>query len=207
MTPHIFEETSPTEQVPESARTKMSVYVHDVCDEHPDFAFSRHWYKEPQHRTGVRPWFDKKYFPGEDCQFGFAAKVDMLLPPCAPGDLVRPGTLIGRFDATLPPYQHNAMVHVKIMLDAKEVWHVGYERVRSYARAHFAPRFATLLIAHIPSVAGLKGQGNHVHCAVLSRKLTVNGFGGACSTLCSDRGYEAALAAWRNHKLLWKAEA
>ena len=195
------------EDAAEPPQTKMSVFVHDRCEEHRDFAFSRHWYKGEENRVGVRPWFDKKLFPGEDRRFGCAAKYDLLLPPTAPGDLGRFGILVDRFDDTLPSYEQHAMIHVKIMLDPAEAWHVGFERVRSYARAHFAPRFATVLIAHIPGLVGLKGQGNHVHCAVLSREVTINGFGGACTDLCSDRGYEAALAAWRKHKKDWKVSA
>lgn len=191
----------------ELPQTKLSVFVHDCCKDHRDFAFSRHWYKGEENRVGVRPWFDKKLFPGEDRRFGCAAKYDLLLPPMAPGDLGRFGTLVDRFDDTLPPYEQHAMIHVKIMLDPAEAWHVGFERVRSYARAHFAHRFATVLIAHIPGLAGLTGQGNHVHCAVLSREITINGFGGACTDLCSDRGYEAALAAWREHKKDWEVSA
>jgi hypothetical protein len=195
------------EDAAEPQQTKMSVFVHDRCKDHRDFAFSRHWYKGEENRIGVRPWFDKKLFPGEDRRFGCAAKYDLLLPPTAPGDLGRFGTLVDRFDDTLPPFEQHAMIHVKIMLDPSEAWHVGFERVRSYARAHFAHSFATVLIAHIPGFAGLKGQGNHIHCAVLSREITINGFGGACTTLCSDRGYEAALAAWQDHKKKWKVAA
>ncbi|MAW90594.1 MAG: hypothetical protein CL575_10910 [Altererythrobacter sp.] len=191
----------------ELPQTKLSAFVHHRCDEHPDFEFSRHWYKGPENRVGVEPWLNKKIFPGEDGRFGCAAKCDLLVPPTAPGDLGRYGTLVDRFDDTLPPYEKHAMIHVKIMLDPAEAWHVGFERVRSYARAHFAHRFAAVLIAHVPGLVGLKGQGNHVHCAVLSREITINGFGGACTDLCSDRGYEAALAAWREHKKSWVDEA
>ena len=195
------------ENAPEPQKQKMKAFVHDVCDKHPDFAFARYWYKCQSDREGVRPWFDRKLFPGTDPRFGGAAKVDVLLPPTAPGDLVRIGTLIDRFDDTLPPFEQHAMIQVKIMLDREEAWHVGFERVRSFARSHFAGRFASVLIAHVPGVAGLKGQGNHVHCAVLSRELNINGFGGACTALCSDRGYEAALAAWHDHKLKWETAA
>ena len=188
-------------------QTKMSVFVHHRCDEHPDFEFSRHWYKAPENRVGVEPWLNKKLFPRDDSRLGCAAKYDLLLPAMAPGDLGRFGTLVDRFDDTLPPYEQHAMIHVKIMLDPTEAWHVGFERVRSYARRHFAHRFAVVLIAHVPGLFGLKGQGNHVHCAVLSREITINGFGGACTDLCSDRGYEAALAAWREHKEGWEDEA
>ena len=187
----------------DSPPTKLSVFVHHRCDDHPDFEFSRHWYKSPENRVGVAPWLDKKLFPGEDRRFGCAAKYDVLLPSMAPGDLGRYATLVDRFDDALPDYEQHAMVHVKIMLDPAEAWHAGFERVRSFARAHFAHRFATVLIAHIPGLTGLRGQGNHIHCAVLSREITINGFGGACADLCSDRGYEAALAAWEDHKANW----
>ena len=195
------------EDASEPPQTKLSVFIHHRCDEHPDFEFSRHWYKEEANRVGVKPWFNKKLFPGSDQRFGCAAKYDLLLPPMAPGDLGRFGTLVNRFDDTLPDYEQHAMIHVKIMLNPAEAWHVGFERVRSYARHHFAHRFATVLIAHVPGLAGLKGQGNHIHCAVLSREITINGFGGACTDLCSDRGYEAALAAWREHEESWVDEA
>ena len=195
------------EDVAQPAQTKMSVFVHHRCDEHPDFEFSRHCCKAPENRVGVELWLNKKIFFGEDSRFGCAAKCDLLVPRTAPGDLGRYGTLVDRFDDTLPPYEQHAMIHVKIMLDPAEAWHVGFERVRSYARAHFAHRFATVLIAHVPGLVGLKGQGNHIHCAVLSREITINGFDGAYTDLFSDRGYEAKLVAWREHQKVWKVSA
>ena len=131
----------------------------------------------------------------------------MLLPAAAAGDLAKSGTLVDRYDETHPPYEKHVMVHVKIMLDDHEPWHVGFERIRSFARAHFADRFATVLIAHVPAMGGLTGKGSHVHCAVLARTLSINGFEGACRVLCSDQGYEAALTAWRDHKDRWDATA
>jgi len=90
------------------------------------------------------------------------------------------------------------MIQVKLALDPDEPWHAGYERVRGFARQHFvSQRFPVILMAHVPSVAGLDGHGSHVHCIVLSRRLGINGLEGACHRLCSDRGYAEALAAWR----------
>ena len=195
------------EREPVSALARMASFTHGVCDEHTDFAFTRYWYKEEENREGIKPWIDRKLFPGDHQRFGAAARFDVLIPPSASGDFARLATLLDRFDETLPPFEQHAMVQAKIFLDEEEAWHVGYERVRSFARAHFAQRFAVILIAHIPGTAGLAGQGNHVHCAVLSRKLNINGFGGACTNLCSDRGYEAALAAWQDHKKKWKVAA
>ena len=143
------------EDAAQPPQTKLNMFVHHRCDEHPDFEFSRFWYKGRENRVGVEPWLNKKIFPGEDSRFGCAARCDLLVPPTAPGDLGRYGTLVDRFDDTLPPYEQHAMIHVKIMLDPAEAWHVGFERVRSYARNHFADRFATVLIAHIPGLAGL----------------------------------------------------
>lgn len=179
----------------EQPRTRMSVFVHPPTDEDPEFTWARHYYKGSENRDGIRPWLSKKLFPGNDPRFGYAAKLDVLLPVAAAGDLARSGTLVDRYDETHPPYEKHVMVHVKIMLDHHEPWHVGFERIRSFARAHFADRFATVLIAHVPTMGGLTGKGSHVHCAVLARPLSINGFEGACRVLCSDQGYEAALTA------------
>lgn len=190
-----------------SPKVKMKVFTHDPCDEHPDFSWFRYWYETELDRTTVTYWIKKKCSPGDDPQFGHAARVEVLLPPGAPADYANVEFLTRRFDETLPPFEKHALIQVKIMLDDDEAWHTGYERVRSFARSHFAHRFAVILIAHIPSTAGLKGQGNHIHCAVLSRTININGFGGACTGLCSDRGYEAAVAAWQQHKENWEVAA
>ncbi len=190
-----------------SPQSKMKVFTHDPCDEHPDFGWFRYWYEAEVNRPSVTNWIEKKGAPGDDPKFGRAARIEVLLPPSAPADYANIEFLTQRFDETLPPFEKHALIQAKIFLGEEEAWHVGYERVRSFARQHFAQRFAVILIAHIPGTAGLTGQGNHVHCAVLSRKLNINGFGGACTNLCSDRGYEAALAAWQDHKKKWKGAA
>ncbi len=164
---------------------------------HPGFAFTRYWWDGEGPRKGITPWIQKKLQPGDDPQFGQAAKAEILLPQTAPGDYADLDFLLKRFDETLPPFEHHAMIQVKLSLDPEEPWHVGYERVRSFARAHFAKRFPIVLVAHIPGVAGLDDNGSHVHCIVLSRPVTINGLGGACHRLCSDRGYEEALVAWQ----------
>ena len=188
-------------------KVKMKVFTHEPCDEHPDFSWFRYWYETEFDRLTVTEWVENKCSPGDDPKFGRAARFEVLLPPSAPADYANIEFLTQRFDETLPPFEKHALVQAKFMLDDDEAWHTGYERVRSFARTHFAQRFAVILIAHIPGTAGLKGQGNHVHCAVLSRLININGFGGACTDLCSDRGYEAALAAWREHKKVWEVSA
>ena len=166
---------------------------------HPGFSFTRYWWDGVGPREGIVPWVVKKMRPGDDPEFGLAAKVEVLLPRTAPSDYAFPEFLLRRFDETLPPFEMHTMVQVKITLDPGEPWHVGYERVRGYARTHFAERFPVILVAHVPGVAGLTGNGSHVHCIVLSRPLDINGLGGACHRLCSDKGYAEALAAWRAH--------
>ena len=174
------------------SKVKMKVFTHDPCDEHPDLGWFRYWYETEFDRPAVTDWISKKCSPGDDPKFGLAARIEVLLPPSAPSDYTNLEFLTKRFDETLPPFEKHALVQAKFVLDDDEAWHIGYERVRSFARSHFAHRYVVILIAHIPATAGLKGQGNHIHCVVLSRTINVNGFGGACTSLCSDRGYNAA---------------
>jgi hypothetical protein len=164
--------------------------------DHPGFSFTRYWWEGEGPREGVEPWMHKKIRPGDHPEFGFAAKGEILLPHTAPGEYGNMLYALERFDETMP-FERHAMIQVKLSLDEEEPWHAGYERVRGFARSHFANRFAVILVAHIPGVAGLNGNGSHIHCIVLSRFLTINGFGGACYSLCSDTGYEEALTAWQ----------
>ena len=202
--PRKVDSSEGTEKQP---KVKMRVFTHDPCGEHPDFGWFRYWYETGMDRPTVTDWIEKKCSPGDDPKFGRAARIEVLLPPSAPADYTNIEFLTRRFDETLPPFEKHALVQAKILLHDDEAWHIGYERVRSFARSHFAHRFAVILIAHIPGTAGLKGQGNHIHCAVLSRMININGFGGACTGLCSDRGYEAAVAAWQEHKVNWDVVA
>jgi hypothetical protein len=167
--------------------------------DHPELSFTRYWWLGDGPREGIEPWVRKKMRPGDDPEFGWAAKMEVLLPRDAPSDYAGINFLLRRFDETLPPFECHAMVQVKIVLGAAEPWHAAYERVRGYARSHFAARFPTILVAHVPGVAGLTGYGNHIHCIVLSRPLGINGLGGADHHLCSDRGYADALQAWQAH--------
>jgi len=169
--------------------------------DHPEFSFTRYWWEGEGLRSGITPWVHKKMRPGDDPHFGWAAKIEVLLPPAAPSDYMDVEFLLKQFDSTLPPFERHVMIQVKIALSADEPWHAGYERVRGYARAHFA-EFPIVPVVHVPSTAGLNGYGSHVHCIVLSRPLTINGLQGACHHLCSDRGYADALAAWQ----AWNAE-
>lgn len=175
---------------------KLKCFIwHDV--EHAGFTFARFWWEGEGSREGITPWVHKKMRPGDDPKFGKAAKVEVLLPPTAPSDYTDVEFLLQRFDETLPPFERHVMVHVKLALASDEPWHVGYERARGYLRAHFAGRFPVILAAHVPTTAGLDGYGSHVHCIVLSRSINLNGLTGACYRLCSDTGYEEALAAWQ----------
>ncbi len=167
---------------------------------YPGYQFTRYWWGDGS-RDGITPWVRKKIRPGGDPNFGYAAKCEVLLPADAPGDYADLDFLLDRFDRTLPPYERHAFIQVKVSLDPSEPWHAGYERVRAYARSHFA-HHAVILVAHVPCTAGLDGNGSHVHCVVLSRRLGINGFGGACHHLCSDKGHADAWAAWKAHLAL-----
>lgn len=167
--------------------------------DHDGVSFTRYWWDGPGPREGIAPFVRKKLRPGDDPVFGHAARSEVLLPASAPSDYADIDFLLERFDATLPPHAWHAMVQVKVELDPAQTWHAAYEDVRAFARGHFAVRFPVVLVAHVPGTAGLTGFGNHIHCIALSRPLDLNGLGGACNRLCSDRGREDAFAAWDAH--------
>ena len=186
-------------------KTKLKSFTHAPNDEDPDFSWTRYWYPQKENREGVAHWINKKLNVGDDPEFGLAARLDVLLPASASSEYINHAVLAERFDGALPKFEKHAMVQAKIFLDSDEPWHHAWVRVRSFAHAHFAKRFATILIAHTPSAAAIKGQGNHVHCSVLPRRLGADGFGETCTTLCSDSGFDSARQAWREHKRLWGA--
>lgn len=161
------------------------------------FTFTRYWWDGQGPREGITPWIEKKLRPGDDLRFGACAKSELLLSPSTPSVYANLPFLIDHFDHELPPYERHVMVQVKLALDPDVPWHHSYERVRGFARSHFAKSFPVLLVAHVPAVAGLNGYGPHVHCIVLSRPITINGLQGACYRLCSDTGCAEALAAWQ----------
>lgn len=165
---------------------------------HPGFFFSRYWWEGLGPRAGITPWVEKKIQPGDDPVFGKAAKVEVMLPDTAPSDYANLAFLLRQVDEALPPFERHVMVQAKIVLDPDEPWHVGYERVRAFARSHFSRRgFPVVLVGHVPSIAGLNGYGSHVHCIVLARPVTINGLGGPSHPLCSDKGYREARDAWK----------
>lgn len=174
-------------------------YYHWQDTEGLGFHFSRYWWEEGAARQGVTEFVRKKMHPGPDPEAGEAARAEVLLPAAAPADYANIDFLLRRNEETLTPQVIHAMVQAKVTLSDHEPWHAGYERARGFARKHFAQRFAVIVIAHVPALAGTDGYGNHVHCIVLPRPVSINGFGGACKHLCSDSGHEAALAAWKSH--------
>ncbi len=164
---------------------------------HPGFFFSRYWWEGLGPRAGITPWVEKKIQPGDDPVFGKAAKVEVLLPDTAPSDYANLAFLLRQVDEALPPFERHVMVQAKIALDPDEPWPAEYERVRAFARSHFCRRFPVVMVTHVPSIAGLNGYGSHVHCIVLARPITINGLGGPCHPLCSDKGYREARDAWK----------
>lgn len=166
--------------------------------EHPGFKFFRYWWEGKADRTGVEPWVRKKLRPGDDPRFGHASKHEVLIPDGTPTEYADLDFLLKRFDDTLPSFEKHAFIQVKLALDPG--WTASYERVRAFARGYFAQglHHPLILIAHVPTKASL-GNAAHVHCVVLSRPLTLDGLGPTNHPLCSDRGYEETLNAWRRY--------
>lgn len=172
---------------------------------YPNFSFIRYWWEGEGPRAGIKPVIQKKLTPGDDPQFGKAAKWEVLIPDNAPSEFADFDRLLDRFDAMLPPFERHALVQVKIILDPQQSWVAGYERVRSYVRGHFLPAaHPVVLVAHVPGVAGATNR-SHVHAMVLSRALTIDGMGIVNHRLCSDLGHTDAWAAWQ--AFLGQAEA
>lgn len=179
---------------------ELKVFV-TRSEESPEFSFSRYWWLGEGARWGIASWVWKKLTPGDEPVFGRAARHEILLPDAAPSDYADVAFTLARFDQQLPPHEKHVMVQVKIAMPRAEPWHVGYERVRSYARSHFVSTgHPVILVAHVPTLACCEGAtGSHVHCIALSRTLGINGFEAADYLMCSDKGFAAALAAWQRH--------
>ena len=46
---------------------KLNSFLHDVREEHPDFAFTRYWYQEKKGREGISGWIDRKPRKWKSC--------------------------------------------------------------------------------------------------------------------------------------------
>ena len=181
---------------PAPAELKMFTHGDAV---HPGFSFSRYWWAGEGPRAGIEPWVRKKLSPGEHPVFGRATRHEVLIPDGAPTEYADLDHLLSRFDRTLPPFERHAFIQVKLALSTG--WTAAYENVRAFARGHFAQalRHPVILVAHVPAKVSL-GNAAHAHCIVPSRPLTLDGLGQTNHPLCSDKGYEAILAAWRRHR-------
>jgi hypothetical protein len=166
---------------------------------HPGFTFTRYWWEGDGPRAGIRSWVEKKLAPGDDPVFGRAAKWEVLIPDSAPADYADLDFLLERFDARLQPFERHVFIQVKITLDPGESWVAGYERVRAYARSHFAGQgHPVVIVAHVPGTAG-SANASHVHVVVLNRSLGINGLGEVNHRLCSDKGNADAWDSWQAH--------
>lgn len=175
--------------------------------DHADFDFTRYWWEGDGPRAGIAPWIEKKMRPGDDPDYGAAVDTSLVVPRRAPGDYWDIAHLLARFDETLPSFERHAFVQVKIGLPADEPLHVGAEKVRAFARRHFAieRRLAAIIVTHAPALAGSSNQP-HVHVIVPSRELGPNGFGVTSYRLCSDSGQQEAWEAWKPFADQWDAE-
>lgn len=175
--------------------------------DHADFDFTSYWWEGGGPRAGIAPWVEKKIRPGDDPRHGVACNVDLVLPRRAPGDYWDIAHLLARFDATMPAFERHALVQVKIGLPDHEALHVGADKVRAFARRHFAieRRLAAILVTHAPGIAGSSNQP-HVHVIVPARELGPNGFGVTVHRLCSDSGQQEAWEAWKPYVDQWDGE-
>lgn len=105
--------------------------------------------------------------------------------------------LLTRFDASLPVFERNAYAQVTIDLPRDAPLHLGWERVRSWARQHFPVErsLAAILILHAPHLA-LSANAPHIHVIVPARRLGANGFGEHARDVNSDEGHRDALGSW-----------
>lgn len=189
-----------------SAPAVLRQFVNGGGD-HANFDFTRYWWEGSGPRAGIAPWVEKKIRPGDDPNHGAARHVDLVLLRRAPGDYWDIFHLLARFDASLPAFERHAFVQVKIGLPDTEPLHVGAEKVRSFARRHFATerRLAAILVTHAPGVAG-SSNTPHVHVVVPARELGPNGFGVTVHRLCSDSGQQEAWEAWKPYVDQWDGE-
>ena len=201
--------TPPAAKTP-GAEAPASVVLRQFVNgggDHADFDFTRYWWEGSGPRTGIASWVEKKIRPGDDPVHGAARHVDLVLPRRAPGDYWDIAHLLARFDATLPAYERHAFVQVKIGLPETEPLHVGAEKVRAFARRHFAieRRLPAIIITHAPAVAGSSNQP-HIHVVVPARELGPDGFGVTVHRLCSDTGQQEAWEAWKPYGDQWDGE-
>lgn len=180
-----------------SAAAELKSFT-DGAGAHPNFSFTRYWWDGDGTRDGIKSWVDKKLAPGDDPVFGRAVKAEVLIPDTASTDYAEAGFLLEQFDSKLPGFERHAFIQVKITIEESVSWTAGYERVRAYARQHFVGNgHPVAIVAHVPGAAG-SSNANHVHVIVLSRTLSINGFGETDYVLCSDRGHNEAWDAWQS---------
>ncbi|WP_298671500.1 hypothetical protein [uncultured Sphingomonas sp.] len=165
---------------------------------HEGFRFLRAWWQGDGPRPGIAGYVLKKLRPGDDPEFGRAARYDVLLPRAAPSEYMVPEHLLARYDEMLPLFARHAFAQITIDLDRSEPLHVGYERVRSYASSFTHSCHAVILVLHQPALA-LSANAPHCHLIIPARFLTAGGFGAAATALCSDPGHRSAWQAWQAH--------
>lgn len=143
----------------------------------------------------ISPFVTKKQRPGGG--IFLASRTDLLLPVAAPGDIETPEQLFDRYDRT-PHFQRTAFVQIKIDLPADEAIHVGWERVRKYARDYLAGTLGrpVFMILHRPGLAGVN-RVDHIHLIVTDKTLGPNGFVGNSYPFCSDEGHTMCWDAWQ----------
>lgn len=178
---------------------ELKNYIDGAGGKHLGFSFTRYWWDGKGERSGIKDWVKKKLVLGDDPVFGRAMKSEVLISDTAPTDYADLDFLLDRFDARLQPFEQHAFIQIKLTMNEGQSWVAGYELARAYARSYFVEQgLAVIIVAHVPGVAG-SPNANHVHLIVLSRSLTINGFGEVHRKLCSDRGNVSTWDAWSAH--------
>ena len=128
-----------------------------------------------------------------------AFRYEVLLPGRASDLMNDPRRLFETFDDQATAEQRDLAVLLKLTFDAGTPLHIGWERVRGFARAVFVTEHGlpVLMVSHVPSFSGTRTPAPpHIHVIALARMLGVHGFADFC-TLARDEAHAPLAAAWR----------
>lgn len=99
-------------------------------------------------------------------------KVEAILPARADDMLADPAVLLGQMDANAAECEKALLIYITLPLGDVDRIHVGWERVRAFARRLATERnLASVLALHAPGVVNAR-FGLHAHCLVIPRSIT-----------------------------------
>lgn len=178
-----------------AAEEKLSAYKQYDPD-FPGFRYIRYYWKNIGPRAGITAKVKTKLNPAGHTAF----KHDVLLPERACGEYMDLEHLLARCDATFPRSEKTAYAQFTIDLPEHEGWHVGWERVRSWAYDYFVRQYElpVIVILHATGLAGSSNQP-HIHLIIPPRRLGANGFGAHVRGVGTDDGFMDALLSWLDY--------